>query len=255
MVKKMNFFFLLILLFSFSYAKADEIVFVGDLWPPFNAEPLSEDEGYLIDIVREIFEGEGHTVKYSVRPWTRAIMEVKAGTFNALLGPFKSEAPGFIFPKEEIGASTLSFYTKADSTWIFNGIDSLKEVRLGVIQDYNYRPWLQEYRTSHPENFVVMPGEKAIETNIKMLLNGRIDVIPTNMNSFLYRAKTGGYLDKIRFAGRDNIGESQKIYIAFSPNHNSSNKYADILSTGLIEMRASGRLQQILAKYGLIDWK
>ncbi len=235
--------------------RAAEISFVGDEWPPFNGVPGGDEEGYLLDIVRGIFEPKGHRVTYIVLPWQRAIREVEAGYYDALLGPFITEAPGFIFPEEEAGYTTLSFFTRIDSTWTFTGFESLEEVRLGIIQDYEYRPWLQEFRKEHPESFVIVSGEDAIYRNLQLLIRGRIDAIPTNEQAFRYRAKLAGVLDQVRFAGRDNIGEGRKFYIAFSPNKPTSENYARLLSEGIREMRRSGRLNKILAKYGLKDWK
>ncbi|QTA83556.1 Uncharacterized protein dnl_59690 [Desulfonema limicola] len=60
-------------------------------------------------------------------------------------------------------------------------------------------------------------------------------------------------LDKIECAGYGS--EVSFIYIAFSPVNPESSKYARILSQGIIELREKGRLQQILGKYHLKDWK
>ena len=235
--------------------RANEISFVGDLWPPFNGVPGSDEEGYFLDIARAVFEPKGHRVTYIVRPWRRAVREVEAGAYDALLGPFMSEAPGFIFPEEEIGFTTLSFFTRNDSTWTFTGLDSLKDVRLGIIQDYDYRRWLQEFRLEHPENLVVVSGEDAIARNLQLLIRGRIDAIPTNEFSFRYRAKAVGVLDQIRFAGHDTIEGGRNLYIAFSPSRTASKVYAEMLSEGIQELRKSGRLAEILATYDLKDWK
>lgn len=235
--------------------RAAEITFVADEWLPFNGVPGSDKEGYFLDIVRAVFEPMGHRVTYIIRPWTRAVREVEKGAYDALLGPFITEAPGFIFPEEEVGFTTLSFFTRIDSTWTFTGLESLEEVRLGIIQDYEYRPWLQEFRKGHPESFVIVSGEDAIYRNLQLLIRGRIDAIPTNEQAFRYRAKRAGVLDLVRFAGHDNIDEGRKIYIAFSPKKPTSEIYARSLSKGIREMRRSGRLNKILAKYGLKDWK
>lgn len=249
----------LAVLFAFGFGaspgRTDEISFVGDEWMPFNGTPGGDAEGYLLDIVRAIFEPKGHRVTYIILPWQRAIREVEAGYYDALLGPFITEAPGFIFPEEEAGYTTLSFFTRIDSTWTFTGLESLKDVRLGIIKDYGYRPWLQKFRRETPENFIVVSGEDAVIRNLRLLIRGRIDAIPTNEYGFRYRAKLAGVLDQVRFAGRDNIGEGRKFYIAFSPKKPTSEIYARSLSEGIREMRRSGRLNKILAKYGLKDWK
>jgi polar amino acid transport system substrate-binding protein len=235
--------------------KADEISFVGDLWPPFNGVHGSDEEGYFLDIARAVFESKGHRVTYVIRPWKRAVREVEAGAHDALLGPFVNEAPGFVFPEEEIGFTALSFFTRSDGVWTFTGLKSLAGVRLGIIQDYDYRPWLQQYRREHPESFIVVSGKDAIFRNLDLLIRGRVDVIPTNEHAFRYRAKVVGVLDQIRFAGRDTTEEGRKLHIAFSPSKPTSAIYAELLSEGIRELRQTGRLAKILDNYGLKDWK
>ena len=96
--------------------------------------------------------------------------------------------------------------------------------------------------------------------NIKKLLKGRIDTIPEDKAVFVNMAHKMGVLDQIEEAGADPIlnkddFESLKIYLAFSPKNPNSKDYAKLLSEGIKEMRSSGELQKILAKYGLNDWK
>jgi len=49
--------------------------------------------------------------------------------------------------------------------------------------------------------------------------------------------------------------EASYVYIAFSPFFKQSKTYAKILSDGIIKYRKNGKLQKILNKYGLKDWK
>jgi len=41
------------------------------------------------------------------------------------------------------------------------------------------------------------------------------------------------------------------VYIAFSPTHKNSLNYAKFLSKGMIELKASGKLESILLRYGV----
>jgi polar amino acid transport system substrate-binding protein len=61
--------------------------------------------------------------------------------------------------------------------------------------------------------------------------------------------------DKDRFRSAGTFGAPSKIYIAFSPANHKSKEYARILSEGIVSLRASGELKEILGKYGLDDWK
>lgn len=245
-----------ILILLASNADAEQsITVVGDEWAPYNAAPNSTNEGYFIDILREIYEPQKIAIKYYLKPWKRAVLDVRSGKDTALLGPFKSEAPGFVFPKQEVGNTSLVFFTHSSSNWKFSGVNSLKDVKIGIIQGYDYRPWLLDYIRKTPGSAVELSGEDAVERNLKMLVLGRIDVIPPNYTSFVYRAKKLGLEGVVRLAGKDNIGGARKLFIAFSPNLENSVSLAAIFDAGISALRKSGRLNKILHKYGLKDWR
>ena len=64
--------------------------------------------------------------------------------------------------------------------------------------------------------------------------------------------------DNVLIAARKRISfvfdHFEKIYIAFSPQKPESHKLAKILSEGMLKLRESGKLEEILNKYGLSDW-
>jgi len=69
-----------------------------------------------------------------------------------------------------------------------------------------------------------------------------------------------GVWDKIEDAGIDPISSKEsldesKLYIAFSPKNPKSKEYAKLITDGIEQMRLSGELSQILAKYKLTDWR
>ena len=68
-----------------------------------------------------------------------------------------------------------------------------------------------------------------------------------------WEAQQIGMLQDIRAAGQGQ--EPGLCYIAFSPALPESEQLADILTQGIREFRRTGRLEEILARYGLRDWK
>ena len=51
------------------------------------------------------------------------------------------------------------------------------------------------------------------------------------------------------------VDHMDEIFMAFSPAKDSSKKYSQIFDEGLVELRKSGKLQEILDRYGVKDWK
>jgi polar amino acid transport system substrate-binding protein len=97
----------------------------------------------------------------------------------------------------------------------------------------------------------MVSGATGLMQNIKKLLAGRIDALIEDravFQNYLYQADIP---DQFAEAG---VAFEEDVYIAFSPSHPHATEYAGILSAAIVELRASGKLDRILKKYGLQDW-
>jgi len=245
----------LFLLMGTHPAWSQTVTLVADEWPPFNKSG-DKEQGYMIDLAREAFAMEGMSVEYVVLPWKRAIMGVRKGLYDGLVGATRTEVPDFVFPEEELAINYLSFFVTVESSWQFEGVDSLEYVTLAVTAGYDYRDWLNDYITLHKGDeyrIQTMFGHHPIERNLKLLLSGRVDVIVDNAASIRYTARQISCQDQIRLAGKGTL--PAYLYIAFSPQNTDSERLAEYLSVGLRRLRSSGRLSSILERYGLKDWR
>jgi len=235
---------------------AETITIVADEWPPFNGSANSQAEGYMVDIIRIVFETHGIEVKYITMPWKRAIAETRKGVYTAAIGASKTDAVGFVFPKEELARNRLAFYVKKGNIWKFEGIESIQQIKLGVIAGYDYRQWLNEYikkNSSNTNKIQILTGDIPLQRGLQGLLLERIDVVVDNEAAILSEANRLGIIHQIQPAGYGH--ELSFCYIAFSPNIARSPIYAQILSDGIVQLRSTGKLQNILDKYGLTDWR
>lgn len=71
---------------------AETITIAADAWPPFNGEPKSESEGYMIDIAREAFGAAGYEVDYKILSWKRALNLTREGEIDGVVGASKRDA-------------------------------------------------------------------------------------------------------------------------------------------------------------------
>ena len=238
-------------------ARAETITVRADAWPPFNGDPADAQPGYVIEVLKAVFEPQGITIDYQTMPWTRTLAEVRAGKFDGAIGASGEETQGMIVPGEPIGMIDNSLYVKKGSTWKYQGVDSLKSVKLGCIDEYDYTvPELNAYIKANKASGQVqaMTGDDALQKNIQKLLAGRVDVLVENRPVMAWTVKTMGVnADDIVDAG--SLGNSTAAYLAFSGAKPTSKKYADMLDAGIAKLRASGDLKKILDKYGVKDWK
>ena len=244
----------LTLLLSYG-VKADVVTIVSDRWFPYNGIPSSPAPGYMIEIARYGLEKAGHTVNYQLMSWDRSLQQVKAGQKTCLVGTTKSESAGFVFPKLHLAADQVIYIRPKGSSWSYNGIESLKDIKLGTIPGYHYSDDLTYYinHIAKPGSITETKGKFAIEKNITALTSGKIDVIVDSKNVLDATLKKLDEANKIEFAGA--ATPPIKLYIACSPAIKQSQEYVSHINNGLIELRANGKLNGILNKYGLTDWQ
>ena len=188
--------------------------------------------------------------------WDESLAAVRQGKFNAVVGASIDDAPDFVFPHQTFGINGNSFFVKNGSNWKFEGTKSLSKVRLGIIDSYSYDTEIDKYIKANQgsSKLVSVSGENALPTLIKMLLSGKIDVIVEDTNVMLYSlVKVGVPPGGIKKAGT--MEEQVDLQIGFSPALKNSKEYARLFDEGVARLRQSGRLQMILSRYGLTDWK
>lgn len=227
----------------------------ADEWMPFNGAPGAPPEGYAIDLARAVFAERGRGVAYTVMAWKRALRETARGTFDAVVGAEVSDAPGFIFPEQEIGRYRMTFFARADEPWRFEGLASLDGRRIGVVRGYTYPQWLRNYQAAHPAMVDEIIDDDPLGTNLRKLIAGRIDVIPSNPYTLAWLAEAKGLGHRVARRGV-NFNDAEKVvFIAFSPANPESRVKAEQFSRGVAAMRADGRLRALLKRYGLSDWR
>ncbi len=242
--------------FGLSASAQETITCRADTWAPFNGDPDSDKPGYVIEIMKAIFEPKGYKIDYKVIPWSRAVKELAEGKFDVAVGASKDDCPDAVFPDQEIADIRFAFFALPSSKWSFKGLDSLAEVKLGAIEGYAYGEEIDKRIASAKESgkAELVSGDNALERNVKKLQAGRIDALIEAPQVFSWTVRAMG-LQEGSFAKAGELDSPQKNYVAFSQAKASSKSYAKIFDEGMVELRKSGKLSGILAKYGLSDWR
>jgi len=235
------------------FATAATITIRTDMWAPYTDEP-GEKPGYMVEVAEAIFTANGDKIDYQLMPWTRCLEDVKKGTYDAVLGTDPDESPTFVYPVEALGVNQNAFYVKKGSSWKYTNTESFKQIRLGLIDGYGYYPELDSYIETYKGNKLFKAtGDDALPKLLKMLKAGRLDAVIDNVNVMSSIIQNEKLENTIVSAGV--VDHKSDLFMAFTPAKDSSKDYAKIFDAGLVELRNSGKLQEILAKYGLKDWK
>lgn len=230
---------------------AQTISIRADYWYPMNGDPTSEKPGYMIELAKAIFEPQGITVDYQLKPWSRSIQETRIGKSDCVVGAYKVSVPDFIFPKQHWGLDQTLFYTLANDDWRYLGdVRALDKRKMGVISDYSYGKKLDEIFIKI--NAQSAKGDNALETNIKKILTGRIDTMIESHYVMANKLMEMQLSDKIISAGDTQQGAP--MYLACTPNTTRTQKFITLVNQAMPKLKASGRLQKILSTYNIESW-
>lgn len=232
------------------------LTFCSDVWPPYVKVQGRGSDGYVIDLLREIYEPLGYSVEIEIIPWSLCLQAVNSGRMIGAIGTDEDEAPGLVFPEETMGAYHPLFYTLSKSKWTYQGRETLNAVRLGVVQDYSYSDELDAYIEEHrqTDSILLSKGEQPLDLLLKVLLSGRIDAFVEDQ--FTVDALLGNNPEikqNLRIAG--SLTTDERMYVAFSPTDEKSLNLSQSYDRRLNKLRTAGLLDNILVNYHLKDWQ
>jgi polar amino acid transport system substrate-binding protein len=240
-----------------SVAIAEKLVFGSDVWCPFNCEPNSANPGYMVEILQEAMKPVGHTIEYKIIPWQRALGDAKEGKIAGVFGASKEDAKnyGLKQPSESLGLSSNCIFVQSSSHAKFSKVDDFNQFKkIGIINEYTYSSdidgWLKN--PANKSKIDSIAGDDVAATNAKKLDAGRLDAVVEDGNVFNYQLDKLKLTSKIKSAG---CAENIEVYAPFSAALKNADELTKALDQGVKELRKSGKLKTIMAKYGLKDWK
>lgn len=228
-------------------ASADALRMVALSFPPLIYDDGGKPAGIAYEIVTEAMKKAGHTISVEIMPWARALDTVKDGGADAIFTAYKTpEREQFLnYSTEVLVPQVVSFFVTKDSTITFDGdLTKLGKAKIGVVNQISYGSVIDEAIKSG----VLASVEKSndSDSNVKKLLSGRYDVMPSNRYVAQYFLKQQGALDQVK----ELTPEVQSIpsYIAFTKARDTAKLRADF-DAGVAAMKANGSYQQILDKF------
>eukprot|EP01012_Entosiphon_sulcatum_P068452 TRINITY_DN98668_c0_g1_i1.p2 TRINITY_DN98668_c0_g1~~TRINITY_DN98668_c0_g1_i1.p2 ORF type:complete len:255 (+),score=70.50 TRINITY_DN98668_c0_g1_i1:158-922(+) len=228
-------------------AAADQLKMVALSFPPLIYDDGGKPAGIAFEIVTEAMKAAGHSIQVEIMPWARALDTVKDGGADAVFTAYKTpEREQFLnYSTEVLVPQVVSLFVAKDSPVAFDGdLAKLSKYKIGVVNQISYGSNIDDAI----KNGVLPAVEKSNDTdsNVKKLLSGRFDVMPSNRYVAQFFLKQQGALDQVK----ELSPEVQNIpsYIAFTKARDTAKLRADF-DAGVAAMRASGAYQKILDKY------
>lgn len=219
-------------------------------WCPYICnDPLKP--GALAEVVAAAFAAKSMSVTYTTLPWARELAMTRSGEMDAMLGVGKNDAPDLVYPSRSTGRYQPCFYTLPGSKWEYQGVDSLKAVRLSVLQNQTFAPEVDAYiggegKKSGKVDF--LHDENYLAQHFLKLEAKRVDVMLDDANVVRYHLENARKANQFRQAG---CLRASAIWLGFSPAGKNTKAYMAAYELGLDTIRKSGQLKTILSKYGI----
>jgi len=201
-------------------------------WPPYTGEALP-DKGANAAVLKAAFEAMGYSLNIKMLPWERAVNEAQNNPDYVGYFPeyFSSDVEkNFIF-SDPIGHGPLGFVENKDNPVIWNKLEDLKNISIGVVNGY--------VNTSEFDDMVAKKqlnvyGVSEDRLNVRLVANGRLRLAvidPNVLNYLLISDSTIKDLtSKLQFNAK--IMEDKKLYVAFNKSDAAQNA-KKILDEGL----------------------
>jgi len=170
--------------FATPAAHARQVVMCTLNWEPYYGSDLPRN-GFFTALVKAAFEREGHTVKTEFMPWARAMLEVKQGDRDVLLGAYYTEKRArTYYASEPIYTDQVGIVArKSLGIDHFDSLHDLSQYTIGLGRGYAVSKGFDSADYLHKES------EKSQVLNVRKLYAGRIDMIAGSFTRFRYLAK------------------------------------------------------------------
>ncbi len=203
----------------------------------------TDGTGLFLDITRAIYQPRGIQVEIEFVPYKRALHLLENRKADAMYGTYSTEKEGkpYLYtPRMPIDKErTVAIFSGArNGSW--SGQASLKNAQLAWVRGYDYHENLE---VTVDDFFEVVDSEQGLN----MLQAGRFDY---------FLDHSGALQDTISRVGFDTSAYrietviEENVYMAFA-NTDKGRQLADIYDSGLAQLRESGELRKIFARYEL----
>jgi polar amino acid transport system substrate-binding protein len=235
---------LLALLLSAASVEARPVKMCTVPWAPFYGPEL-EQQGFISALSRAALARAGHESTLEFMPWARAMLEVKQGDRDIVMGAYYTDERAETYHFTDVIYTTrVGLVARRDL-----GIDRFDSLR--DLQGYRIgygRGWATSEAFDQADFLDKEPADNNV-LNVRKLYAGRIDMIAMNFDRFRRIAQDEG-LDPAEVVFLDPALQSSGLYLMVSRARPDGEALVADFNRGLQELRVNGDYDRILAELG-----
>lgn len=244
---------LLLLLYS-GIAKSNEINAVTEVFYPYQIMGADNKlSGYSIDVVDELFKITGDKLNLSVLPWSVAYKKASTTPDLMIFSIGKNQGREQLFDwTAKIATEKLYFWILAESQITpSTKLSDFKDMRIAVVKDATTHEYLSKL---HFSNLYIMGATTSNSDEvhrIKMLLNGRADiVIAVERGVFTALKDLGLNKNRLKKVFRASMLDSD-LHIAF--NNESNPALTEKYRSAMEILAQTGKLTTLKKKWRISE--
>jgi polar amino acid transport system substrate-binding protein len=235
-----------LMLGSAADAQARQVTMCTLNWQPYYGEDLPRN-GFFTEIVRTAFERAGHDASAEFMPWARAMLEVRQGDRDVLLGAYYNEERAETYiASDVIYTDEVGIVAHEDlGLTEFDSLRDLTEYTIGYGRGYSVNEEFDnaDYLDKEPEESQIL--------NLRKLFAGRIDLIAGSFASIRYVANEQGHdVDELVFL--EPTLKENTLHIMISRAIDDGDELMADFHEGLAEIREDGTYDRILEEMGYL---
>lgn len=243
-------------LLSVSQLQSKTLLIASDEWCPY----ICDDDvlpGFLVEVLNEIADQHKLDTKFSFIPLARALSLSEKSEVDIVLALTQQHISDYRLQqsKQSFGGLYNDFYVLSGNNWRYKNTEALAEKLsknhiLGTINGYHYGDEISQLIDTNQANIFAASGNSPLEKQLRMLHMGRLDILLDSRFTVQYQLSK---LPETNIVHAGTQGDFTPLYLGYSAS--ITDELIDIFDRGLISLRDSGRLANILAKYGISYWQ
>lgn len=129
---------------------AEEVTFSVGNFAPYHYQENAEIKGVYIEMVRKISDRLGHSAKFVMYPWKRALTAAKYGQTDGIVSVYYSEARAafLYYVKESLGENFISIMSGMANDAVISDLSDLKGKSLIQVRATSYGPEFENFKAN-----------------------------------------------------------------------------------------------------------
>jgi polar amino acid transport system substrate-binding protein len=201
--------------------------------------------GALCDVLTEAGRRAGIPIEFRFMPWPRSLAEAQAGRIDAIFPIFRTpeREANFAFPAEVLLTEPIRWFARVDSPLTSAPeLDTATALRIGMVSRTSFG--LNFDRALRDGLFTDVETVPSVAGAVKLLVAGRVDVVPGYDQAFWAEARELGLTGRIKELSPPL--DAVPAYLAFTRARDQDARMM-ALDTALHAMKEDGSYARILA--------